>query len=162
MFPGDKIRFLTDILRKQIDLIRRLESKANFAIGFSAGVLTFTLNFSLQKGMQAGVIIVLISSMLAVLSSLFALKPPKIFSKKGQKESLFYHTAIARHNPEKYIEQLQKTTMQENKVIEQYGLEIYNLAKYSIYYKKLFAHLSIQILVVGLILGTLVTVLQWV
>jgi hypothetical protein len=162
MFPGDKIRFLTDILRKQIDLRNQLESRANVTMGFSATIVAFTMNYFLQGKETIGSVIIMFASMLAILSSLFSLKPPKLFSRKGQKQSVFYHTAISSVEPDKYIASLQKITSNEKTVIEQYGLEIYNLTKHSIHYKKLFAHLAIQILVVGLIVGTVVTIWQWI
>ena len=161
MFPGDKIRFLTDILRKQIDLRNQLESRANVTMGFSATIVAFTMNYFLQGKETIGSVIIMFASMLAILSCLFSLKPPKLFSRKGQRHSVFYHTAITGFSPEKYIETLQKLTQNEKTVIEQYGLEIYNLTKHSIYYKKFFAHLAIQILVIGLVVGTLVTVVQF-
>ena len=162
MFPGDKIRFLTDILRKQIDLRNQLETRANVTMGFSATIVAFTMNYFIQGKETFGSVIIMFASMLAILSSLLSLKPPKLFSRKGQKQSVFYHTAISSVSPEKYISSLQKITSNEKTVIEQYGLEIYNLTKHSIHYKKFFAHIAIQILVVGLIVGTIVTIVQWV
>ena len=162
MFPGDKIRFLTDILRKQIDLRNQLETRANVTMGFSATIVAFALNYFIQGKETIGSSIILFAAMLAIISSLLSLKPPKLFSRKGQKQSVFYHTAISSVSPEKYISSLQKITSNEKTVIEQYGLEIYNLTKHSIHYKKFFAHIAIQILVVGLIVGTIVTIVQWV
>lgn len=159
MYPGDKIRFLTDILRKQIDLRNQIESRANVAIGFSTAVLAFALSQSLQGRGDTGILVISATSILAILCGLLALKPPRLFSKKGQEQSVFYHTAIAEADAQRYSQKLKEVTLDEQKVIEQYAREIHNLTKYSIRLKKLFTNLSIQLLVFGLIVGVLITIL---
>lgn len=159
MYPGDKIRFLTDILRKQMDLRNQIESRANVALGFSAASLAFVLNNLMPKGITLSAIIITSASMLSILSGLLALKPPKFLSRKAQEQSVFYHTAITNNSEKSYLEQIKEICHSEDEVIKQYTLEVYNLTQYSIRFKKFFANLSIQILVIGLILGVFLTLI---
>ncbi|MBI5421283.1 MAG: hypothetical protein HZA35_03160 [Parcubacteria group bacterium] len=152
MRTGDQIRFVTDILRKQIDLGRQIETRANIIIAISGATLTFSLN-SLRSGNSPEIFSMAITAALAILFSLMALKPPKILSTKHQRQSVFYHTAIASKTSEEYIDTLKKASESLDDVLSQYGLEIYNVTKYSVLYKKRFAHLAITVLTLGFVVS---------
>ncbi len=160
MFPGDKIRFLTDILRKQTALRNQIESRANITIGFSTAILAFTLSQSLQGKTNTGLIIILSFSILALLSGLLALKPLQLFTSKGQAQSVFYHTAIAKQDLATYTKKLKDITNSEQKVLEQYALEIHNMTYHSIRIKKFLSNLSIKLLVSGIIIGGIITLIH--
>ncbi len=157
MYPGDKIRFLTDLLRKQINLRNQIESRANIAIGFSAAILAFVSNGLIQERINASMTIITTASTLSILSGLLALKPPKFLSRKAREQSVFYHTAITKKSEADYLLQIRKICDSEEEVVRQYTLEVYNLTRHSIRFKKFFSNLSIQILVIGLIGGVIAT-----
>ena len=159
LYPGDKIRFLTDLLRKQTDLRNQIESRANIAIGFSAAILAFILNNLLEKGLTLSTITLTITAVLSIVSGLLALKPPQFLSRNVKEQSVFYNTAIANNSAESYLKQVRNICNNEEEVVKQYTLEVYNLTRYSIRFKKLFTNLSIQILVLGLISGVLLTLI---
>ncbi len=159
MFPGDKIRFLTDLLRKQTDLRNQIESRANIAIGFSAAILAFGLNNLISNKVTPAVITIASASVLSILSGLLALKPPQFLSRKVQEQSVFYNTAIANNSRESYLKKVKYICEHEEEVVKQYTLEVYNLTRYSIRFKKWFTNLSIQILVLGLIFGVILTLI---
>lgn len=160
MFPGDKIRFLTDILRKQTDLRNQIESRANITIGFSTAIIAFALSQSLQGKTNTGLIVILSFSLLALLSGLLALKPLQLFTAKGQAQSVFYHTAIAKQDLSSYTQKLKEITQSEQKVLEQYALEIHNMTYHSIRIKKFLSNLSIKLLVFGILIGGIITILR--
>jgi len=154
----ERIRFVADILTKQIALRNQIETRANIIIGFSIAISAFFLKNPSAEGMRAGVVILLGASSLAIIASLFALKPPRFLSKDLLEKSVFYHGTISDMNSQEYIQKIEEVSQSESEIIRQYSLETYNLSRYLIKYKNFFATLAIRILVVGFIVG--VTILS--
>jgi hypothetical protein len=158
MRTGDQIRFVGDVLKKQMNLVRQIERRSNVALGFSGAVLTFALGVG-GGSLRPEMTIVMVAAAISVAFCLLSLKPPKLLSKKRQQESLFYHTAIANRQPEQYVAELKGVSEDLDQVLEQYALEIYNLTKHSIILKKRFTHWSVTVLTVGFFLAMLVFIL---
>lgn len=155
MRTGDKIRFMTDILRKQMELMRQIDARASITIAFSGVILTYSINTLRNNASsdRASVFLLIIAAVSAIVLSLFALKPPKFLTKKAQRDSLFYHSAIASHSEGEFNQLVKSTIGNIDGVIDQYALEIYNLVKYSIRFRKFFAHTAITVLGFGFLLS---------
>ncbi len=90
---------------------------------------------------------------ISALVALFAVHPPRFMRKRGQKESLLYNKNISSFSSFKeYAQEIKKVTTDKDAMIEQYAIEIYNLARYYYNPKRKLFHLSRNILIIGFIL----------
>lgn len=154
---GDKIRFLSDLLRKQTDLLKQIESRANVAIGFSGVMLSYTMS-TLKDGVSLPALVSMVLALIAIVLGLFALKPPSFISGRVEREqSVFYHTAITKVDHETFSRQIARAFASQENIIKQYTLEVHNLVSHSLTIKKRFAHLSISMVVFGLLVSSVVS-----
>jgi hypothetical protein len=149
MRTGDQIKILTDILRKQLDLGKQVESRANVVIGLSGAAIALAITKVSKYGPWIPVLVA--AATISILLSLLAMKPPKFLSRHGQTESLFYHTSIASQSEQEYAKNIAATVKDLDLVIKQYTIEIHNFVTYSLKYKKLFAHTAVMVLIFGMI-----------
>lgn len=159
MRTGDQIRFAGDILKKQLILVRQIERRSNVVLGFSGAILTFALGAT-GGSLRPEMAIIMAAAAISVAFCLLSLKPPKLLSKKHQKESVFYHTAIAERKPEEYVAAVKEISEDLDRVLEQYALETYNLTAHSIVLKKRFTHWSVSVLTAGFFLALLTFVIR--
>jgi hypothetical protein len=154
---GDKMRVCSDLLRKQTELMRQIETRANIVIGLSSTAVVFVVNKSGVAGHPLVLPALIITAFAAILFALMALKPPSFLTKKSQSQSIFYHTAIAKMGREKYEKMVDESLSSTDAAVRQYVIETHNLCEHSIKYKKRFAHISITIFTIGLF----ATVIAW-
>lgn len=147
-------RFLIGILDKQTKLLQHLDSQTNILIGISSAIFAFLAagfrlnNFNLPQ------IILASFSALAALIGLFAIHPPRFMRKRGQKESLMYGGKISSFSlPIAYKKELGNIVRNQDKMLEQYALEIYNVAKYYYDPKRKIFKIARNILLVGVFLS---------
>jgi len=150
----ERITFVSDLLNKQVEIRNMLDLRTNIMIGFnSALIVFFAANFQADWAHS----IFFIAAMLAVTVSMFfalmALKPSHFATKKGQKESLFYHHEIDSKNEEDYKKEIFTVLRDEQKVYDTYILEIYNLTKFSNVPRKYHLNWSIRILLYGVLIS---------
>lgn len=157
MRPTDKLRFCADLMRKQIDLVRQVETRANIVVGLSGASIAFAIN-KVGSANTTWIPVLISSSTLAIIFALMAFKPPKLFSRHGQTSTVFYHTYITKFSQKSFIKEIKRVTTDIDTTVEQYATETYNIVKYSLQYKKMFAHLAITIFTLGLF----ATVVVWI
>ena len=156
---SDKMRFLSDLLRKQTDLLKQIESRANVAIGFSGVMLTYAMT-TLQGGKSLTALMSMVLALIAIVLGLFSLKPPSFISSRERREqSVFYHTAITKVDHETYSRQIEEAFASQENIIKQYALEVHNLVSHSLTIKKRFAHLSISMVVFGLLVSSVASLI---
>src|SRR3990167_7052656 len=117
---GATIRFLNGILEKRDTFARHIDSQVQILIGLSSA--TFLFSGSNLLGTFAA---------LAALVGLLAIHPPRFMRKRGQNESLMYNKKISSFaSSSKYEEELRRVVGDQDALIKQYSIEIYNLSKY--------------------------------
>lgn len=146
--------FMSDLLSKQVEIRNMLDLRTNIMIGFDSALIFFlATNFNSDWTKSIFFVAALAAVVVSMFFSLMALKPSHFNTKKGQKESLFYHHEIESNSPEQYRKQILETLADENKVYDTYILEIYNLTKYSNVPRKFYLNWSIRILLYGVFLS---------
>jgi hypothetical protein len=99
-------------------------------------------------------------SLLSASIGIFALIPPKFMRKKGQKESLLYNKEIARCYCEQYKKDIKSISLDLNKIIDEYSLEIYNICRYYYRPKRRLFKLSRLFLCSGIFISFFIVLLQ--
>jgi len=152
----ERITFVSDLLKKQIEIRNMLDLRTNIMIGFnSALIVFFATSFNSDWARGIFFITAMLTVGLSFLFAVFALKPSHLITKKGQEESLFYHHKICSKEIEDYRQEIMDTIKDEAKVYANYALEIYNLTKYSNVPRKFYLNWSIRILFYGVIVSIL-------
>jgi len=148
-----KQSMLSDLMRKQNDIRNMLDTRANIIIGFNSALVLFLISGS-AKEMLGGFTfsIILITLILSLFSAILALKPPKFLRKKGQAESIFYHDYMTGKPEEEYEKEVFEVMDEEKMIFRSYITEAYNMSKFSNKPKKFYAHLSIRILIYGILI----------
>lgn len=146
--------FMSDLLNKQVEIRNMLDLRTNIMIGFDSALIFFlATNFNSDWAKSIFFVAALSAVVISMFFALMALKPSHFSTKKGQKESMFYHHEIVSKSPEAYRDEVFKTLADENKVYEAYTLEIYNITKYSNVPRKFYLNWSIRILLYGVFLS---------
>lgn len=162
--PNAVALLLNAILQKISVYTQHLDIQSNMTIVLSSAVLIFSASRLSQQNISNfswSLLILCVFSALSALVALFAVNPPHFMRKKGQKESLFYHSAIARYDsPEEYFSNFYKMMESEKEYIKEATKEIYNLSRFSYLPKRTLSDLSRTILTVGFILSFLAFVLH--
>lgn len=153
----ERSMFVSDLLNKQVEIRNMLDLRTNIMIGFNSALIVFfatSINAKWANGVFFLAAIITVS--ISMFFALMALKPSGSFSKKGQKESLFYHHEIEKRTQEEYKKEIFATLNDENKVYETYILEVYNLTKYSNVPRKYYLNNSIRVLLYGIFISLIV------
>jgi len=147
---------MDSLLDKQTEIRNMLDVRSNIVIGFdSALIIVFVTTFH-DTLMTNWIGWIVLGTLLAsLLCAIIALKPPHCQSKKGQKESLFYHHYIESKTLQEYKAEIHGVLKNKNQIFDAYIQEIYNLTNYSNIPRKLYLYLSIRILLYGLIVSVL-------
>lgn len=147
----EKITFMSNLLEKQNEIRNMLDVRSNIVIGFnSALIFVFATAFYQKIGMSPIYYFVLAILIASLFFAILALKPPHWSTKKGQKESIFYHHYIASKPLEDYNQEIRNVLHDESKIFDAYITETYNLTRYSNIPRKFYLHLSIRVLIYGL------------
>ncbi|MDQ1283795.1 MAG: hypothetical protein QG620_143 [Patescibacteria group bacterium] len=148
--PGTRAKFLAGILDKQTKLLQHLDSQTNILIGISSAMFAFmTAGFRLNNLSWPQIILGFFSALTALLG-LYAIHPPRFMRKKGQKESVMYSGKISDFSsPSIYKKELGNIVSDQNKMLEQYSIEIYNVAKYYYDPKRKIFKIARNILLIG-------------
>lgn len=155
------LSFLKDSLEKQLRVYHNYETRANYTIALSSGILVFAIAHLISKPIfTLGIYIIILTAFISLILSLLTLKPPKFMRKKRQKESLFYHNNISDLSFEDFNKKINKTIDSPKEIVKQYSMEIYNLATYSIGPRKIFSSYTTPILTVGLTIGIILILIE--
>lgn len=133
--PETTFFFLSGVLQKAENFARHIDIQTNILVGLSSGLAILSVSQIKKENMDfiAPLFILAVFSLIAASIAIFALIPPKFMRKKGQKESLLYNREIASCYCEQYKKDLKDISLDLNKIIDQYSLEIYNICRY--YYR---------------------------
>jgi len=160
---GDEIRILTGIVDKTTKLIQHLDTQTNILIGISSAIFVFMTAGLKYGSLNTSLLVLGIFSATAALVGLFAIHPPRFMRKRGQKESVMYNKEIGSFQSHTtYKKKLEKVFGSRDEILNQYSMEIYNLAKYYYQPKRRIFKLSRNILLTGIILSLLISFLSFV
>jgi len=157
MRTGDKLRFCADLMRKQTDLVRQIETRANIVIGLSGAAIAFAINKASTVDHPLVTPVLVGTALLSIVFALMAIKPPRYLSRHGQIPSVFYHTYITRFTQKDFVKEISKVSSRVDLTVEEYAKETFNIVKYSLQFKKRFAHLAITVFTLGIV----ATVAAW-
>ncbi|MEI6039934.1 MAG: Pycsar system effector family protein [Candidatus Berkelbacteria bacterium] len=150
----ERITFVSDLLNKQVEIRNMLDLRTNIMIGFnSALIVFFASNFKAEWANSVFFVAALAAIVISMLFALMALKPSHFVSKKGQKESLFYHHQIDSKSEEAYKKEILETMGDETKIYSAYILETYNLTSFSNVPRKYYLNWSIRVLLYGIFIS---------
>jgi len=153
------IRLLATTLDRATVFAQHIDRQTNILIGISSAIFLFTAGWIQSGEAELFLIILAIFAGLSSLAALFAIHPTRFMRKRGQEESLLYNKKIVSFEFAKdYGSQLDEISLDRDKMIEQYSLEIYNLYKYYYRPKRKLFNLSRNILICGVFVGLLVFV----
>lgn len=162
--PNAVVLLLNAILQKISLYTQHLDIQSNMTIVLSSAVLIFSASKLSQQNasnLSWSLLILCMFSAISAILGLFAINPPHFMRKKGQKESLFYHSAIAKYDsPEYYFENFYKMMKSEKEYIKEATKEIYNLSRFSYLPKRTLSDMARTVLIAGFILSFLAFVLH--
>jgi hypothetical protein len=129
------VAFLSWLADKMIGSTRNVDAQANIVVGLSAGIFILAINeLASTDKFHFTLIVVSIFSALSAIIALCAIRPLEFLMRKGHEESMFFSRTISGFSTAKeYSKELVKIFKSDDEIFHQYGIEIYNLAKY--YYR---------------------------
>lgn len=148
------VEFLKGLVEKEVGFTHHLDSQTHILIGI-ATALFFLSVASFQEGQEElSLLIIGVFSALSTLVGLLAIHPPRFMRKYGQTESIMFSKNIANYpSAEDYSRQLTKVVTDHEEVVDQFGKELYNLAKYYYRPKRQLFRWSRNLLLLGIALG---------
>lgn len=150
----ERVTFMSDLLNKQVEIRNMLDLRTNIMIGFnSALIVFFATSFNAEWARGIFFFAALLTVVISMFFALMALKPSHFATKKGQKESLFYHHQICTMTEEEYRREIKDALADEDKIYDTYVREVYNLTKYSNVPRKFYLNSSIRVLFYGIFIS---------
>lgn len=157
------LNFLNAVLQKSQSFTQHMDNQISILIGLSTAISAFFASQLKNSGGQGSLPLVILTvfPLLSAVTGLFAVHPPRFMRKRNQPESLMYNKkVIGFASAEEYARELEKTTLSQKEVLEQYAEEIYNLSKYYYRPKRDLFHLSRNILIIGFLASLVVFILE--
>lgn len=148
------IEFLKGLVEKEVSFTHHLDSQTHILIGISTALFFLSLA-SFQDGKnELSLLIIGVFSAFSTLLGLLSIHPPRFMRKQGQEESIMFSKNIAQYpSAEDYAKDLTKVVTDHQKIVEQFGKELYNLAKYYYRPKRVLYRYSRNLLLFGIGLG---------
>jgi hypothetical protein len=143
-------------LDKHMTLNQMADSKASMVMTASSLVMTVTLT-QYDRLDFLTVIALLISGLLAILFSIFAIIPP--LHAKGQ-INLFYFRSFAEISEEQFMEEFRTCLSDKEKLYQAYLHEIYYLGKHRLTRKYNLVRNGLWSLLVGLVVAAVLTLVS--
>lgn len=148
-----KVTFLDSLLDKQTEIRSMLDVRANIVIGFNSALIVILASTNEGKLAHNPLILTLLGILILSLGlAIVALKPPHFSTKKGQKESLFYHHYINGKSIEDYRKEIHGALKNKEDIFNAYITEVYNMTCYSNIPRKAYLYASIKVLIYGVLL----------
>lgn len=157
----DDVFVLNENLHKINQNAEHIDIQINNLVILSSALFVFSTTGFLATNPQAHfyLLILALFSSLASIVGLLALNPP--FIRKKRTDSKLYSPGIATFkSSEEYYEALKFMLADEKRTIEEYALEIYNLAKFSYVPKRRLFNLSRNVLIVGFLISLVMFIFQ--
>jgi len=149
----EKGKVLDSILQKNAANVRQLDVQANILLGLCSALFMFSITKAYGQEFSLPVVILAIFTGVAALMSLYSIHPPKRMRHKGQQESLFSKAIPKFPTDKEYGDGLREMFKEEDKVVEQYALEIYNIDKFYYRPKRKLFNYARNILIAGIFLS---------
>lgn len=157
-----KITFMDSLLDKQTEIRNLLDVRSNIVIGFNSAIIVILVTYFKADIVENPMLMILLGILVvSLLLAIIALKPPHFSTKKGQKESLFYHHYIDSKDIDDYRKQIHGVLRDENQIYDAYITEVYNLTSYSNIPRKFYLYSSLRVLIYGLGFVSLVYVIDF-
>lgn len=155
--------FLNGLLQKFSSYTQHIDTQSNMVVGLGSAMFVFSASrFHLDNGgISWSLFVLAVSSGLAALVGLLAINPPRLMRKRGQSESLFFHTKVSQYSSaDQYYEEVMAMLESEKDFVKQASVEAYNLARYYYKPKRTLFLVARNILISGLSVSFLVYVIQ--
>jgi len=137
-------------LQRNHSFAQQLDTYANIMVALSSAIFIFSFS-QMDAGRSLFWVVLGLATGLATIFSLLMIRPPKQLRKRGQKESLMFKSEIiSQKSAEEYGDRLEKMLGNKTEVIDQFGREIYNVAKYYYRPKKIMFFWARGVLLVGM------------
>jgi len=143
-------------LTKHMTLNQMADSKASMIMTASSLVMTVTLT-QVDRLQLLTVVVLLISGMLAILFSIFAIIPP--LHAKGQ-TNLFYFRSFSELSEEQFMAEFRACIADKEKLYQAYLHEIYYLGKHRLTRKYTLVRNGLWSLLIGLLAAGLATLFR--
>lgn len=155
--------FLSSILQKSENFARHIDSQTNILVGLSSGIFVLSISQIITESGSTSLPLLILAmfSLSSALMALFAVVPPRIMRKKGQKESLLYNKEIASFkSADHYERELSRACHDLDKIIHEYSVELYNLSNYYYQPKRRLFKYSRHLLLFGIFLSLIAMVIN--
>lgn len=156
------VEFLNSTSEKIIDTTRNVDSHSNVLLGLSMAVFALALNEMMASDkLHLTLSVVAFFSGLSSIIALMSIRPPRILTKRGQRESLMYTGKISSFKSSKeYSKALRKSLSNDDCFFHEYAMEIYNLSRYYYIPKRRLFSLSRNIFLFGVVMGLFVLLIE--
>lgn len=149
------IRVMISAMQKSTNFVIHFDSQTNILIGIGTAVFAFSISQINDHPNTYAFYVLSFFSAISVIISLYAIHPPKVMRKRGQVESLLYNKrVIGFDSANDYSEEMIRIMNDEEEVVKQFSIEIYNVYKYYYRPKRKLFKIARNFLVFGLILGS--------
>lgn len=158
---GDTLQLLVGILDKITRVVQHLDSQANILIGLGSALFVFSATRVMNNDGELAFGVLGFFTLLSSLVGLFAIHPPKFMRKRGQVESVMYNKQISSFgSPDAYEQSLRDLAGDNDAIIRQFAVEIFNMATYYYRPKRNLFTLARNLLLAGVIVFALIVVAQ--
>lgn len=148
------VEFLGGLVTKEVNFTHHLDTQTNILVGISTALFALSASGFLRGQVNLSLLIVAGFSGIATLLGLLAIHPPRFMRKFGQTESIMFSKNIAKFDSaEDYTKELLKVVTDHEKIVDQFGIELYNLAKYYYRPKRILFRYARTTLLAGIALG---------
>jgi len=157
--------FLRDMFKNYLSAKVHQDTKINWLLGISGLIMSFLTSYvvtqSISGELNTGVFIIFISAFATFFLCLLNLDFPNFFlSKKHQEGNLMFPKDILGKSQNQLFRELKELDSYD-KILKQYANNFVNLAERNIYPKNKLFVLSRNILLIGLLLGTILMIIQF-
>lgn len=139
------------ILTKHIELNKAADAKANMLMTAASIVIAVTIS-SGQDERSIGPLIVIVTSVLAILFAIMAIFP-KPYSKKDESVNMFYFRSFGRLSEDEYVSQFMAMMGDKNALYQQYMRDIYRYGNITLRKKFQWLSFGLACFLVGLAIG---------
>ena len=138
------------ILTKHIELNKAADTKANMLLTAASIVIAITISSEINH--DTGMIIMLTSSLLAVIFAILVIIP-KPYHKSGKGNNLLYFRSFREMSEEEYIICMEKMMVTKKEVYRQYIRDIYQYGAVTLTQKYRLLTIGLLLFLVGLTAG---------
>lgn len=148
------VEFLGGLVEKEVNFTHHLDSQTNILISISTALFLLSSSSFLGGNRDLSLLIISLFSGLSTLVGLLAVHPPRFMREHGQEESILFTKSISHFKSAKeFEEEVTRVVVDHEKIVSQYSLELYNLAKYYYRPKRTLFRWARNLLLLGIALG---------